>query len=102
MVVESLESFLLGCRSQLKLEAECSSIDSFGDNLKGLLLQPPCKREILLGVDPGFTNGCKLAVISKFGKKLLYSQIFFYFPDLFLKYSLPSWHCNIMCAHISY
>lgn len=55
-------------RSQLKLDAESSSVDSFGDNLKGLLLQPPCRGEIILGVDPGFTNGCKLAVISKYGK----------------------------------
>ena len=45
-----------------------SSVDTFGDNLKNLLLQPPCRGEAVLGIDPGFTNGCKLAVISDSGR----------------------------------
>ena len=100
--ISTLELFLLDCRSQLKLDAECSSIDAFGDNLKGLLLQPPCKGEILLGVDPGFTNGCKLAVISKYGKKLLYSQIFFYFPGRFFEIFMTKLALQYnVCSHLT-
>lgn len=51
----------------MKKEAEQSSIDTFGENLRSLLLQPPCFGEVILGVDPGFTNGCKMAAVSKTG-----------------------------------
>ncbi|KAF6021113.1 SRBD1 [Bugula neritina] len=60
------------CRSELKQVAEWSSIDTFGSNLKGLLLQPPCRGETILGVDPGYTNGCKMAVISPSDSATLY------------------------------
>ena len=97
-----VEVILLGCRSQLKLEAECSSIDAFGDNLKGLLLQPPCKGEILLGVDHGFTNGCKLAVISKYGKKLFYSQVFNLFSrPIFQIFTTKLASQHDVCSHLT-
>ncbi|MBE6160200.1 MAG: RNA-binding transcriptional accessory protein [Lactobacillales bacterium] len=57
-------------RSELKEKAEVVAIDNFGKNLEGLLLQPPIKEKIVLAFDPGFVNGCKIAVVDKNGKYL--------------------------------
>jgi len=57
-------------RSDLTSVAEESAIDNFGKNLENLLLQPPMKEKIVLAFDPGYVNGCKLAVIDKTGKYL--------------------------------
>ena len=57
-------------RNQLTEEAETQAIDIFSTNLKNLLLQPPLKGNIVLGVDPAFRTGCKLAVIDETGKLL--------------------------------
>ena len=57
-------------RSDLTEVAEVSAIDNFGKNLESLLLQPPMKEKIVLAFDPGYVNGCKLAVIDKTGKYL--------------------------------
>ncbi|XP_067943481.1 S1 RNA-binding domain-containing protein 1-like [Watersipora subatra] len=65
-----LPSLSRQCRSKLKEMAEMSSVDTFGENLKNLLLQPPYRGQRVLGVDPGFTNGCKMAVISDSGEVL--------------------------------
>lgn len=52
-------------RSDLNESAKKAAIDVFAQNLKQLLLQSPLKGERILGIDPGFTNGCKLALISE-------------------------------------
>lgn len=57
-------------RSDLKEKADLSAIDNFSKNLENLLLQPPMKEKIVLAFDPGYVNGCKLAVIDKNGKYL--------------------------------
>ncbi len=57
-------------RSDLTEKADEVAIDNFGKNLEALLLQPPMKEKIVLAFDPGFVNGCKLAVIDKTGKYL--------------------------------
>lgn len=57
-------------RSDLTEIAEVSAIDNFGKNLESLLLQPPMKEKVVLAFDPGYVNGCKLAVIDKTGKYL--------------------------------
>ena len=57
-------------RSDLTEIAEVSAIDNFGKNLESLLLQPPMKEKIVLAFDPGYVNGCKLAVIDSTGKYL--------------------------------
>ncbi|CAG5130679.1 unnamed protein product, partial [Candidula unifasciata] len=51
-------------RSDLTKNAEKASVSVFSANLKKLLLTQPVKNKTILGVDPGFRNGCKLAVIS--------------------------------------
>lgn len=51
-----------------KEESDEVAIDIFGNNLKQLLLTPPIKNVNILGFDPGFRNGCKIATIDKTGK----------------------------------
>lgn len=51
-------------------EAEKASIDVFAQNLKQLLLTPPVRGRVVMGVDPGFRNGCKFAVTSATGSLL--------------------------------
>lgn len=57
-------------RSELSEKAEEVAIDNFGKNLEALLLTPPMKEQIVLAFDPGYVNGCKIAVIDKSGKYL--------------------------------
>ena len=57
-------------RADLTEKGEEAAIDNFGKNLEALLLTPPMKERIVLAFDPGFVNGCKLAVIDTNGKYL--------------------------------
>jgi len=57
-------------------EAECEAINVFSKNLRKLLLSPPAGHKIILGVDPGFRTGCKLALIDRNGDFRQYSAIF--------------------------
>lgn len=57
-------------RSDLTDIGENAAIDNFGKNLEALLLTPPIKEKVVLAFDPGYVNGCKIAVIDKTGKYL--------------------------------
>lgn len=57
-------------RTMLTEVAEEQAIHIFAENLKSLLLQPPIKGKVVLGVDPAYRTGCKLAVIDETGKVL--------------------------------
>ena len=57
-------------RSDLTEQAEDGAIAIFGKNLKQLLMQPPIKGQVVLGWDPAFRTGCKLAVVDATGKVL--------------------------------
>ena len=57
-------------RSDLTEIGMASAINNFGKNLEALLLTPPIKEKVVLAFDPGFVNGCKIAVISKTGDYL--------------------------------
>ena len=57
-------------RSDLTEKGEVAAIDNFGKNLESLLLTPPMKEKVVLAFDPGYDNGCKLAVVDKTGKYL--------------------------------
>ncbi|NLO85845.1 MAG: RNA-binding transcriptional accessory protein [Clostridiales bacterium] len=57
-------------RSELTNRAGTSAIQVFGKNLHQLLMAPPVKGCVTLGVDPGFRTGCKLAVVDENGKVL--------------------------------
>ncbi len=62
-------------RSELTEKANVVAIENFGKNVESLLLQPPMKEKVVLAFDPGYTNGCKLAVIDKTGKYLFSTVI---------------------------
>ncbi|WP_082235557.1 Tex family protein [Halobacillus massiliensis] len=63
-------------RSSLSETAEEQAIEVFSSNLKSLLLQHPLKGKMVLGVDPAFRTGCKLAVINETGKVLEIAVIY--------------------------
>ena len=63
-------------RSSLTEKAEDGAITVFGQNLKQLLMQPPIAGKTVLGWDPAFRTGCKLAVVDPTGK-VLYTKVIF-------------------------
>jgi len=63
-------------RSDLTQKAEKKAIKVFGQNAKQLLLQPPIKGKNVIGFDPAYRTGCKIAVIDKTGKLLDYTTIY--------------------------
>ncbi|MGG6432860.1 Tex family protein [Anoxybacillus sp. D401a] len=57
-------------RNELTEHAEERAIHIFAENLRNLLLQPPLKGKVVLGIDPAYRTGCKLAVVDETGKVL--------------------------------
>ncbi len=63
-------------RSSLTADAEAKSIKVFGQNLYNLLMQAPIKGKVVLGFDPAYRTGCKLAVVDENGKFLAKAVIY--------------------------
>ena len=63
-------------KADLKEKAEITAIDNFSSNVEHLLLTPPIKEKVVLGYDPAFRTGCKLAVLDKTGKPLEIAVIY--------------------------
>jgi len=63
-------------RAEYTEKAEDQAIHIFSENLRSLLLQPPLRGKMVLGVDPAFRTGCKIAVIDSFGKFIDKSVIY--------------------------
>ncbi|QPG53361.1 RNA-binding transcriptional accessory protein [Heyndrickxia coagulans] len=63
-------------RNELSEKAEDRAIHIFAENLRNLLLQPPLKGKTVLGVDPAYRTGCKLAVVDETGKVLKIGVIY--------------------------
>ncbi|KEK11234.1 hypothetical protein EP18_11795 [Lysinibacillus sphaericus] len=63
-------------RNELTEKAETQAIHIFSANLRNLLLQPPMKGKYVLGVDPAYRTGCKLAVVDETGKMLEVTAIY--------------------------
>ena len=63
-------------RSELKETAEITAIDNFSKNVENLLLTPSMKGKTVLGYDPAFRTGCKLAVLDSTGKPLKIEVIY--------------------------
>lgn len=78
LAIPSIENQI---RSELTERASQSSMDVFSMNLERLLLQPPLKNKTILGFDPAFRTGCKLAVIDMTGKMLEVSVIYPHQPN---------------------
>jgi len=73
LILPSLEREV---RSELTEKASLVAIDNFGKNLENLLLQPPIKEKWVLGLDPAYRTGCKLAVIDPTGNRVCVSKIY--------------------------
>ncbi|GGA40100.1 Tex family protein [Psychrobacillus lasiicapitis] len=69
-------------RTELTEKAEAQAIHIFSENLRNLLLQPPLKGKVILGVDPAYRTGCKLAVVDDTGKLLEVSAIYPHAPKM--------------------
>lgn len=63
-------------RNELTEIAEAQAIHIFSENLRSLLLQPPLQNKMVLGVDPAFRTGCKLAVVNELGQLLVIDVIY--------------------------
>ncbi|MEQ8157643.1 MAG: Tex family protein [Mesotoga sp.] len=63
-------------RTQIREEAEERAIHVFTRNLRDLFLQPPLGEKVVMGIDPGYRTGCKLAVIGRDGALLYHDVIF--------------------------
>ncbi len=63
-------------QAELKEKADISAIGVFGKNLNQLLMTPPVIKRVILGVDPAFRTGCKLAVIDENGNYLEHAVIY--------------------------
>ncbi len=63
-------------RSELKEKADLHAVEIFAANLRQLLLQPPFANKMIMGIDPGYVSGCKVAVIDHTGKYLEGSTIY--------------------------
>ena len=86
VVVDSLNRLLLPAteteiRKEIRENAEAEAFKVFGDNMEALLLSPPAGRKAVIGVDPGFRTGCKLAVIDDTGKFIEHSNIYPHQPQ---------------------
>ena len=69
-------------RAELTEKAEAQAIHIFSENLRNLLLQQPLKGKVILGVDPAYRTGCKLAVVDDTGKLLEVSAIYPHAPKM--------------------
>lgn len=84
-IQDSLDRFLKPSierelRSKLTETAETHAISTFSTNLGNLLMQPPLKGRVVLGLDPAFRTGCKLAVVDATGKVLAKTVIYPHAP----------------------
>lgn len=63
-------------RNALTEKADAHAIDTFATNLSNLLMQPPLQNKTIMGIDPAFRTGCKVAVVDKTGKYFTGTTIF--------------------------
>jgi len=68
-------------RKEIRERAEEEAFKVFGENLEALLLSPPAGRKAVMGIDPGFRTGCKVAIVDDTGKYHEYSPIFPHEPQ---------------------
>jgi uncharacterized protein len=68
-------------RNELTERAEAHALKVFAANLRGLLLQPPLRGKVVMGVDPGYRTGCKIAVVDATGKYLEGGVVYLHQPD---------------------
>lgn len=75
-------------RRALTEQAEQHAIDVFAENLRNLLLQPPLSGHVVMGIDPGYRTGCKVAVVDATGKVLDTTTIYPHAPKNLWEHTL--------------
>ena len=86
-------------RVELTRQAEAHAINIFAANLRNLLLQPPLRGRKVLGIDPGFRTGCKLAVIDETSKYIDSDTIYLHKPEQaqqMLRKLLAQYHIDVI------
>jgi uncharacterized protein len=68
-------------RSALSDEASAHAVRVFSENVRALLLQPPIRGHVVIGIDPGFRTGCKIATVDQTGKVLVTGAIYPHEPQ---------------------
>jgi uncharacterized protein len=68
-------------RAELTERAENHALTVFAANLRGLLLQPPLRGRVVMGIDPGYRTGCKIAIVDATGKYLAGAVVYLHQPD---------------------
>jgi len=68
-------------RAALSDEASAHAVRVFGENVRALLLQPPIRGHAVIGIDPGFRTGCKIAVVDQTSKVLVTGAIYPHEPQ---------------------
>src|SRR5690606_30758793 len=68
-------------RAELTERAEEHALGVFAANLRGLLLQPPLRGRVVMGIDPGYRTGCKLTVVHATGKYLAGGVVYLHQPE---------------------
>lgn len=63
-------------RGTVTEKSEAQAIDVFGENLKNLLLQPPVRGRVVMGFDPAYRTGCKIAVVNDVGDVLMTTVVY--------------------------
>lgn len=69
-------------RAALSERAEEDAIKIFAGNLEPLLMQPPVKGKVVMGIDPGFRTGCKVAIVDEIGNVLDFTTVYPTEPQL--------------------
>jgi len=105
-IVDSAQRLLLPAierdvRRELSVSSQLHAIQIFAENLRGLLSQPPLAGKVVLGLDPGFRTGCKVAVVDSTGKLLYTGTIYPHEPQKKWKESLEVIHDLIKKHHIT-
>lgn len=88
-------------RNELTEKAQSGAITVFGKNLKQLLMQPPVKGQTVLGWDPAFRTGCKLAVVDATGKVLDTVVVYPTAPQFKVEEAKKTVHALIKKYHIT-
>jgi uncharacterized protein len=73
LIIPSVEREI---RSQLREQAENRAISVFAENLRNLILLPPLGEKTVMGIDPGYRTGCKIAVIDREGNPIYHDTIY--------------------------
>jgi uncharacterized protein len=97
LLMPSLERDLRGAQTE---EADEHAIRVFSENLRKLLLQPPLRGRVVMGIDPGYRTGCKVAIVDPTGKVLDTTTVFPHLPQKRWEQALEILSSSIEAARV--